>query len=106
MEVIRSLCRMHSVVMLQEVHGVDGDHLSLQALLPSHTVYANFRCHTGIEGTILLVDNQILQKVVDIQHDAAWLEGRCQELKFLTAEGWHSYTMSRSRSSMICPSLS
>ena len=74
MEVVRCLGRMHSVVMLQETHGVPGDHLTLRALLPTHTVYENFGSHTGVGGTVLLVHNQILGQAVDIQHDT-WLEG-------------------------------
>ena len=74
MGVVRALCDMHWVVMLQETHGVPGDHLTLRSLLPSHTVYENFGGHTGVGGTILLVHKQLLGSAVDIQHEV-WLEG-------------------------------
>ena len=80
MATVRGLASEHQILLLQEVHGVWGDHVSLQALLPYHTVYANFGEHTGVGGTVILVASKLVKDAVQVQHDP-WVKGRCQEVR-------------------------
>lgn len=73
------LAASHHILLLQETHGVLGDRIPLQAMLPLHVVIADFGEHAGVGGALTIVARSVLVGAASVRHDP-WIQGTCQEV--------------------------
>ena len=66
---LQRLCEGHSVVVVQEAHGVEADLTTLDKDIPSHAAFGTFTSRVGAGGCLVLVARKLLRRAEGI---ASW----------------------------------
>lgn len=79
---VQRLARDTDILLLQELHGEDGDEATLRQLLPAHIVLASFGASAGVGGVAVAVARHVVQGMeVAMEHEV--VPGRVLAVTFV-----------------------
>ena len=76
------LAHKYDIVLLQELHGHEGDLATLQKELPTHHVFASFGCRADVGGVLIVVRDSFMMHFRAAKA-TVHVQGRCMSVQFI-----------------------